>query len=263
MKMSIRLAAAILGAALLVPAGRTRAATVGAEWATWDTNGDPKLPNAYGNARDFYNVMGSFGHTKKFLSGDSNFWTGDLADPQVSGAWDPYFADNVNVYLFETHGASDATAYYYSPGHNNAVNGVTTSIAGTNIGGTQWTRLGNKNARIVSMITCHGLELSDLAHWDPVADGIHMLTGGSGLMYDYAGRGSSYAFWGNIGFFGSPMLTVKQAWFNAAGGGETPVVMAYGVNAQDAFNRRDNEKFNWSMARLGPRTYRAWSWISK
>jgi len=255
MKFGIRLAASLLGAALLLTGGAARSATVGAQWATWDTNGDPKLPNAYGNARDFYNVMGFFGHTKKFLAGDSNFWTGDLADPQVSGSWDSSFSDNVNIYLFETHGASDAAAYYYSPGHDNTVNGVNTSIGGTRINGTQWTRLGNKNLRIFNMITCHGLELSDLAHYDAVADGIHMITGGTGLMYDISGRGWNYAFWGNLG------LTVKQAWFNAAGSSETPVVMAYGVNSSDAFNRRDHEKFSSSMARLGPRTYRAWSWL--
>jgi hypothetical protein len=256
MNTRLRLAAALLGAALLAPAGLARAATVGAEWATWDTNGDPKLPNAYGNARDFYNVMGWFGHTKKFLAGDSNFWTGDLVDPIVSGSWDSSYADNANIYLFETHGASDSAAYYYSPGHNNVVNGITTSIAGTKISGVQWSKLGNKSARIVNMITCHGLELNHLSHWDPVADGIHMLTGGTGLMYDHSGRGFNYAFYGNLG------LTVKQAWFNAAGGDESPVVMAYGVNASDAFNRRDHEKFSWSMARLGPRTYRAWSWLN-
>lgn len=247
----------LLGAVLLLPIGAARAATVGAQWATYDTNGDPKLPNAYSNVRDFYNVMGAFGHTKKFLAGDSNFWTGDLADPIVSGSWDSSFSDNANIYIFETHGASDSAAYYYSPGHDNTVNGVSSSIGGTRINGAQWSKLGNKNARIVNMITCHGLELSDLAHWDSVADGVHMFTGGTGLMYDISGRGFNYALWGNFG------LTVKQAWFNAAGNSETPVVMAYGVNKGDAVNRRNNEKFSWSMARLGPRTYRAWSWISK
>lgn len=256
MRLRLSLAGILLAAALAVTRAPALAATVGAEYANQDTNGDPYLPNTGSNASDFVNVMSAFGHANLLLAGNSNFWTGDPVAPPISGAWNPTYADSVNIYFFSTHGGSNASAFFMSPGHDNTVDGVTSHTSYTTLGGHNWWRLGINNCRILSMVSCHSIELSDIPHWDSVANGLHMLTGGSGLMYDNSGRGFNYAFWGNWG------LTVKQAWFNASGGGETPVVMAYGVNSSDAFNRRDNERFNWSMARLGPRTYRAWSWIN-
>jgi hypothetical protein len=111
-------------------------------------------------------------------------------------------------------------------------------------------------------VSCHSLELSDIAHWDPVADGIHILTGGSGNMYDNPGRGGAFAFWGNVWtpIFGGP--SIKQAWFMASPDSrERPVVLAYGVDSNDALNRLNNENFHWSTNRLGPRTYRWWAWL--
>jgi len=127
-----------LGAALLLLSPPSRAATVGAQWANQDTNGDPYVPNTGTNAAGFYNTMGAFGHTRKFLAGNSNFWTGDTVDPNVSGSWDQSFADNVNIYFFSTHGGSYPSAFLMSPGRDNTVNGVTGHFSWTNKDGKQW-----------------------------------------------------------------------------------------------------------------------------
>jgi len=250
-------ATVLLFAGLVLTLQPARSATVGAEWANWDTNGDPYLPNAGSNAADFFNVMGSFGHYRKFLSGNSAFWKGDLVDPIVTGAWDTYYADNVNVYFFSTHGGSNATAFMMSAGHDNTVDGDSGHISYTNNGIHQWWSLGNKDLRILGMVSCHSLQLSDIPHWDSVANGLHIITGGDGLMYDNGGRGAAWALWGNL-----PWISVKQAWFIASPDGrERPVVLAYGVNASDALYRLNNEQFSSNMARLGPRTYRYWAWV--
>lgn len=256
MRVNFTLGLALFSASILAFHTPLLAATVGAEYANQDTNGDPYLPNTGSNASGFVSTMAAFGHSAKFLNGNSGFWTGDPVAPPISGAWNPEFADSVNIYFFSTHGGSNSSAFYMSPGYDNTVDGVTSHTSYTSLNGHNWWRLGLNSNRILSMVSCHSLELSNLGHWDSVANGMHMLTGGSGLMYDNPGRGSGFAFWGNWG------MTVKQAWFMVGGGGEMPVVMAYGVNSSDAYNRRDNEKFNWSMAPLGYRTYRAWSWVS-
>lgn len=247
----------LAGAGLFLMCRTGRCGTMGAEWANWDTNGDPFLPNTGSNASDFYFTMSAFGHAGKFLSGNGNFWKGDTVDPNVTGSWDQSYADNANVYFFSTHGGSNANAFVMSAGFDNVVDGDAGHLSWTNSGGHQWWILGNKDLRILGMVSCHSLQLTDIPHWDPVAAGLHLITGGDGLMYDNAGRGRAWALFGNF-----PGISVKQAWFIASPDSrERPVVLAYGVNSSDALNRLNNERFSSSMVRLGPRTYRWWSWM--
>lgn len=240
----------------LIPPISGHAATVGAEYANTDACGNATLPNADNNANDFVSVMQSFGHTRRFVYGNSLFWPEDLVDNSVPSGLDDWIGDRPNILFLESHGGSSSARFRITTGVTHTVDGVSTcrSYTSNPNTGTQWWKMGDDNLRILSMLTCHGLELSDLPHWNAVANGIHMITGGSGNMYDSSSTGFNYAFWGNLG------LTVKQAWFNAASADVT-VVMAYGVDRDDAINRRDHEKFSWSMARLGTRTWRAWSWI--
>jgi hypothetical protein len=201
--------------------------------------------------------MTVFGHTRRYLYGNGNFWPNDEVDSSVSGGLDSFYGDNANITFYATHGGSNANYFEMATGKVATIDGRSTCTSITDNPSTlkQWWKLGNGTARILSLSTCQGLELSDLAHWDGVADGIHMITGFDGSESDSPSVGGNYAYWGNLG------CTVKQAWFMARPSGNKSVVMAYGVNSADAFNRRDHEKFSWSMARLGPRTYRAWAWI--
>lgn len=256
--------ALLAGAAILCAALPTaRAATVGAEYAQSNACGWATIPNTKPDADGFMAWMQAFGHTRAFYYGNTNFWPNDTVDASVSGGLDNWYGDNANITYFATHGGSSASNFVMATGVTHTIDGVSTctsDIVNPN-NGKQWWKMGDGQARIISLSTCQGLQLTDLAHWDGVANGIHMITGFNDNESDSPSVGGNYAFYGNFSFFGTPTFTVKQAWFAARPSGNNPVVMAYGVNAADAFNRRDNEKFNWSMARLGPRTYRAWAWI--
>lgn len=248
-------------AALLVTAlaamPLARAATVAAEYCQDDACGNAIINNTKPDAEGFVSWMQAFGHTKKFLYGNGNFWSADNVDSSVSGGLDSLYGDNANIVFYSTHGGSSAANFRMTTGRTMTIDGLSTCKSYTDNPNTgkQWWIDGDKSARIICLSTCHGLELSDLAHWDGVADGIHMLTGFDGNESDSPSVGANFALWANFG------CSVKQAWFSARPSGNKAVVMAYGVNSGDAVNRRDNEKVTWSMARLGPRTYRAWSWI--
>lgn len=250
---------AALGAALLLTQAAALAATVGAQYVTQDTAGNSFVPNTETNAKGFANTMAAFGHTKKFATGNSNFWTGDLVDPVVTGSWDQSFADNVNIYFVSGHGFSQPNHFAIGVGRNNTVDGILGNYSYTRhpTTGNQWWRLGNKNLRMLHMVSCSSVQLAHLSHWDPVAQGLHLITGGDGLMYDKKGRGAAFALYGTF-----LNLPVKSAWFLARDSRERPVVVAYGTSVNDAVNRRDNERFNWSMARLGTKTHRAWWYIN-
>ncbi|HEY3414946.1 MAG TPA: DUF6345 domain-containing protein [Armatimonadota bacterium] len=243
-----------LAVSLLLPAG-SRAGTVGGEYANQDACGNAYLPAAGDNVGGFVSMMQVFGHTRRFLYGNSSYWPDDLVMCSVPGGKDCLYGDTVNHLYLSSHGGSDATRFRITTGATRIVDGISTCRAWTSNGSTQWWSMGDGSVRILNLYTCHGLELSDLPHWDAVAQGLHVITGGSGNMYDSASAGTNYAFLGNIGF------SIKSAWF-ASVSADTKVVMAYGVSQSDAINRRDNETFNWSMARLGPKTWRAWSWVN-
>jgi hypothetical protein len=243
-----------LAVSLLIPTG-ARAGTVGGEYANQDACGNAYLPSAGTNVGGFVAMMQAFGHTRKFLYGNSSYWPDDLVTCSLTGGKDCLYGDTVNHLYLSSHGGSDATRFRITTGATRTVDGISTCRAWTSNGANQWWSMGDGDVRILNLYTCHGLELSDLAHWDAVAQGLHVIAGGSGNMYDSASAGSNYAFWGNLG------LSIKSAWF-ASVSADTKVVMAYGVNQSDALNRRDNEKFNWSMARLGAKTWRAWSWVN-
>ncbi|HEY3411917.1 MAG TPA: DUF6345 domain-containing protein [Armatimonadota bacterium] len=246
-------------AAVLSAPFTARGTTVAAEYCTTDACGNPTLPNASGNATGWMGVMQGFGYTRRFVYGNSAFWPDDLVSCSVPGGKACIYDDTANLVFLESHGGSDADKFRITTGVTHTIDGVSTCRAWTRNPGTlnQWWAIGANSMRILSMVSCHSLELTDLAHWDGVTPGLHMIAGGDGELYDNPGRGGNYAFYGTMPFF-----TVKQAWFAAHDWGhETAVVMAYGVDAGDAVNRRENERFNWGMSPLGPHTYRAWSWI--
>ncbi|HEY3267810.1 MAG TPA: DUF6345 domain-containing protein [Armatimonadota bacterium] len=248
---------ATLGLTALFFPSPAQAGTVGGEYTLTDACGNPTLPNAGNNVSGFVNTMQVFGHTRRFVYGNSAYWPDDLIDCSVSGGKDCYYGDTVNYLYVSSHGGSDATRFRITTGVTHTIDGQSTCRAWTSnpSTGTQWWKMGDGSVRVLLLYTCHGLELSDLPHWDPVAQGLHVITGGSGNMYDSGSAGSNVAFWGNLG------LTIKSAWFNNVSA-DTKVVMAYGVNQADAINRRDNERFSWSTSRLGTKTWRAWSWVN-
>jgi len=236
-----------------------RGTTVAAEYATQDACGNATLGNAGGNANGWMNTMQAFGYSRLFVYGNAAFWPDDIVRCSVTGGKACVYDDRANIVFLESHGNSDADKFRITTGVTHTIDGQSTCRAWTHNPSTlnPWYSIGENNMRILSLVSCHSLQLTDLAHWDGVTPRLHMITGGDGDLYDNAGRGANYAFYGSL-----PWGTVKQAWFASHWyGHETAVVMAYGVNASDAFNRRDNERFNWSMAPLGPHTYRAWSWI--
>lgn len=242
---------------LAVSLTAARAATVGAEYCQDDACGNAVIYNTKPDAKGFVSMMQLFGHSKVFLWGNSDFYPEDNVDRSVPPGLDALYGDNANMTYFSTHGGSSTARFLMTTGVNHIVDGLNTCRSYTShpTTGKQWWKLGDEDLRILNLSTCHGLELAHLAHWDAVATGLHMICGFNGNESDSPSVGSTYAFLGNIGF------TVKQAWFAARPPGNCAVVMAYGVNQADAQNRRANEKFSWSMARLGPHTWRAWAWI--
>lgn len=247
----------------LVPLAAAWAGTVGVEWTQNNGCGWAHLTNTKPDAETFAGMMAAFGHPTIFDWGDSDFWPDDEIDCSVPGGKACIYGDTVNFYFASTHGGSNSSYYEMATGVVHTIDGLSTCTSDTlnPNNSRQWWDLGKKQTRILNLSTCHGLELTDLAHWDSVADGLHMICAFDGEESD-AVMGGNYAFYGNWTvppFF--PGFSIKQAWFTARPGGNTAVVMAYGVNQADAVNRRDNEQFSWNMSRLGPRTYRAWAWI--
>ncbi len=244
-----------LGAAL--SPNPASAATVAAEYSQTNECGWSTIPNTKPDASGFAFWMQWFGHTKHFLYGNNNFWPNDEVDPSVPGGLDSWYGDRPNIMYFSSHGGSSAARFRMAAGVKSVVDGVNTCSSDTNnpVNGRQWWKVGNKNTRILCLSTCQGLQLTDLAHWDAVAQGLHMITGYDGNMSDSPSVGGNFAFWGNMGF------TVKQAWFMARPPGNKAVVMAYGTTQANAVSRRENERFSSSMAPLAPHSWRAWAWI--
>lgn len=246
-------------AALVLLATGAGAATVGVQYVQSDACGNGTISNTKPDAQGYGAWMKHFGHTRKFQLGNTNVWPNDTVNqPTVAGGMDPWYADDVNMFYIATHGSSSPARFVYTAGSSKVIDGSSTCRSTTFNAATnrQWWRLGDKNARIVNLATCQSLQLEHLAHWDAVANGIHLLTGFHNNVKDSPSIGGTYGFYGNL-----PGVTVKQAWFAARPKGDRAVVMAYGTSLNDALNRRENEKFSSSMARLGPRTHRAWSWI--
>lgn len=231
---------------------------VAGEYANQDACGNDYLPNADDNVHGFVDGMISFGgHSRQFIYGNVNFWPSDLVDCSVSGGGDCSYGDQPTVLFLHSHGGSTKEAFRITGGKNQTIDGTNTCRAYTYRNGKQWWKLGDKNLRYLLMNSCHSLELAHLSHWDGVAQGLHILTGGDGDLYDLSGRGMLVAFYTEYWF----NMTIKSAWFATRDSRETVVVMAYGSSRNDAINRRDHEKFGWSLSRVSPVTWRAWSWI--
>jgi hypothetical protein len=236
--------------------GPSGATTVAAEYANQDACGNAYLGNADNNAQDFVNWMQAFGYARRFVYGNSLFWPDDLVSSTVSGGKDNLYGDTTNILFLESHGGSDAAKFRITTGATRTIDGYSTCRSYTEhpTTGNQWWQLGDGDLRVLCLLSCHSLELTDLAHYDGVARGIHMITGGDGNMYDSNGSGFGVAFWGCLG------LTIKQAWFGNTSA-DTWVVMAYGTTSSEAASRRDGERFSSSMVRETSTQWRAWSWV--
>lgn len=243
--------------AALTLCGPCGAATVAAEYAETNACGWAAIPNTKPDASGFAFWMGWFGHSTHFVYGNGDFWPNDEVDSSVSGGLDAWYGDRPNIMYFASHGGSSAARFVMAAGVKKVVDGMDTCTSETQNAATghQWWKVGNMNGRILCLSTCQGLQLTDLAHWDAVAKGLHMITGFDGNESDNPSVGGNFAFMGNLG------LTVKQAWFAARPPGNKAVVMAYGTSLADAVNRRENERFSSNMAPLPPHSWRAWAWI--
>lgn len=252
---SMLIGGAALGSLILAPSAS--AATVAAEYSQTNACGWATIPNTKPDASGFNFWMNWFGHSPLFLYGNADFWPNDEVDNSVPGGLDWWYGDRPNIMFFSSHGGSNAARFRMAAGVSRVVDGVNTCTSNTisPTTGSQWWKVGNRNTRILCLSTCQGLQLTDLAHWDAVAQGLHMITGYDGNMSDSPSVGGNFAFWGNMGF------SVKQAWFMARPAGNKAVVMAYGTSQAGAISRRENERFSSSMAPLPPHSWRAWAWI--
>lgn len=232
-------------------------ATIGAENCKTDACGNGSIANTKPDAAGFVKVMKAFGHTLKFWWSDGSFYTPDQVDASVTGGLDTVIGDAANITFYSTHGGSNVQRYWLTTGRTMPIDGVLTCESYTSHPqtGKQWWKLGDGQNRILNLSTCHGLQLTDLGHWNAVAKGLHLICGYDGEMSDSPSVGSSYAFLGNLGF------SAKQAWFAARPSGDRAVVMAYGTSPSNAINRRDKERFSSSMAAATPHSWRAWAWI--
>ncbi len=232
---------------------------MGGEYTNDDACGNPHLSAADDDVHGFINVMKAFGHTRKFVWGNTLFWPEDLVDCSVTGGIDCNWGDKVTAMYLHSHGGSTPEAFRITTGVFHEIDGINTCRSYTYRNNKQWWKLGDKNLRYLFMVSCHSLELDHLAHWDGVAKGIHIITGGDGDLFSRSSRGSTFALLMNMPIF---KQTIKSAWFSVRGSNETVVVMAYGSSRSDAINRRDREKLGWSTARVSPVTWRAWAWIN-
>lgn len=172
---------------------------------------------------------------------------------------DCVYGDQPTALYLHSHGGSTSEAFRITAGITESVDGTNTCRSYTYNNNKQWWKLGDGNLRYLLMVSCHSIELAHISHWDGAARGIHIITGGDGDMYDTSGRGVLFAFFTESWIFN---MTIKSAWFSVRDSDETAVVLAYGSSREDAINRRDNERFGWSLARVTPVTWRAWSWIN-
>ncbi len=231
---------------------------VGGEYANNDACGNVQLPDADNDVYGFVDMMTAFGNVRKFVFGNTSFWPDDMVDCSVSGGLDCSYGDNVTAIYLHSHGGSTSEAFRITTGTTRTIDGSSTCRSYTYFNKKQWWKLGDRSLRYLFLVSCHSLELSDLSHWDGVARGLHVITGGDGDLFSTPGRGSSFALLLNFPFF---RQSIKNAWFSARNSGEEAVVMAYGSSQADAINRRDNEKLGWSIAPVSPVAWRAWSWI--
>jgi hypothetical protein len=232
---------------------------IGGEYANNDACGNPQLPDADNDVHGFIDIMKAYGHTSKFVWGNTSFWPEDLVDCSVSGGIDCSYGDNVTAIYLHSHGGSTTEAFRITTGTNHKIDNSNTCRSYTYFNNKQWWKLGDKNLRYLFLASCHSLELSDLTHWDGVGRGIHIITGGDGDLYSISSRGSTFALLMNFPFF---KQSIKSSWFAARDDDETVVVMAYGSSQDNAISRRDNEKIGWSTSPVSPVTWRAWSWIN-
>jgi hypothetical protein len=244
---------------LLIPMVCMMGFDIGGEYTNNDACGNAELPDADNDVHGFIDMMKAFGHTSKFVWGNGAFWPDDLIDCSVTGGLDCSYGDRVTAIYLHSHGGSTPEAFRITTGTTHKIDNSNTCRSYTFFNNKQWWKLGDRDLRYLFLVSCHSLELSDLAHWDGVARGIHIITGGDGDLYSISSRGSGFALLMNFPFM---KQSIKNAWFGVRDDDETVVIMAYGSSQADALNRRDNEQLGWSTAAVSPVTWRAWSWIN-
>jgi len=243
--------------------------------------GDDGRLNIYGSfsVEDFGGQQSNLGNTHESAAG----WRAYLA-----GFYEPNFVyqdGGVGVWAYEEryydlwpnngidYGLDAVLAVWHS-GHGGMLdNGVFVASMGSDWGkawntysnqmllGSDEKMNGNERLRYLYWDTCYGIRFSGahdpMRSWADPAAGLRMMFG-----YDTTSVDSPYYgqyFWEEWG----KGKTFRLAFLDASwrvNHGQTPVVLAFGADQNDAVNRRDNERQYWGGA--VPSSYGAWSWYN-
>jgi hypothetical protein len=259
----------LVGALALLPALQAAAAdptfSTGAVASYSPCGVGPNLPATIPEANDFATWLSAAGLPSVSRWTDGNVWGSD-------------FRDGTDL---DPGGGSDAPNIYFYTGHGicqnppTATDGDFITVCGnfgkpdtTTIGtSTRWGNSGGHLQFGLLDASCP-MDLISLSNqWFPVLDGVHVATGHSGTgtsdTLDSERRGNDFASLISGPFWFFPKQSVGDAWMNAGTediqSGCCAVVIAAGVDRNDAINRRDNEKITDGMSNPTP-NWAAWRW---
>ena len=186
------------------------AASVGVEWINdfpgvaddrdhWDESGD-----------GFYNKLLAAGWAGKFRWTNWNAWEKDFKRA-ASGGWEESYADNVDIAMLCTHGASAWDPFWGRTNHS--VYFGSTHDDHHLVPGDAYRSYGNKDLEWICFDSCS--VLADRSYWYTTFDGLHLMLGFANTMYVISyGDGRAWAEYTiDDGWWDWPR-TITQAWFS-------------------------------------------------
>ncbi len=247
-----------------------------------DCNESPDLPYSNQAAANFRSWYILNGHKVFSQWQDGNVWGSDfrdasLGDPDGGDLCGSGGSDLPQLYFFHGHGSCSS-----SPDASTADFIIACSTNGTpnwvTIGSqVRWGSLGGGHLQFAFLDSSCPMELSSLANsWFPVFQGLHVATGFSGNTsadaYDSSARACQFGAYTagpppgfGVSSGGFPQLSVGDAWMTAGlidiQDGCSAVVIAAGVDREDAIDRRDNEFVTDNRSDPQPNWF-AWRWIT-
>jgi hypothetical protein len=224
----------------------------------------PELHYSDDLAWGFYDAMGRQGHEQVFAWGDDNAWANDFLHNDFGGDalnW----SDNVHFCYFASHAGQ-------FPNEPEFVNKLFIGFASQHrycLSSSEHWKLGSGMLKWMVFDCCDFVLNADANHiaavWGPPMHGVHLIFGFIGIQSvgaAVAGRG--FAF-GNAVSAGQPL---GSAWLDAGylwqpdDRTNRPIVIAAGVNREDALNRRDNETLDFRDIGIPATNWLAWKWRS-
>lgn len=220
------------------------------------------------------------------LNGHQVFSRWENGDVWGSDFRDASFGDSDGGDL-EGQGGSDIPDLYHFSGHGSCENPPTATSgdflltcgnAGkpdfTSIGASsRWGSIGGGHLKFMFINASCPMDLAELSNtWFPVFQGLHIATGHSGTTnqdtLDSVDRGDQFGIYtaGGPPGYGVPQLSVGDAWMRTGiidvQSGCCAVVLAAGVDRNDAIDRRDNERVTDNRSDPVPNWF-AWRWICR